>query len=100
MPTIPDFTRRAYQKDATNAQLVVSILDGKGALMPPFRGRITEGQARDLAGYVRAFGPLQAAPAAPPAGDFEKRFRELQNQWQELQRQLKETPDPRRKPGG
>jgi mono/diheme cytochrome c family protein len=99
MPTIPDFTSRAYQEAVSNPQLVVGILDGKGALMPAFRGRVSEGQAQDLAAYVRAFGPVRAAPTAP-AGDFDKRFRELQDQWDELQRQLRELSKPPPKPGG
>jgi hypothetical protein len=31
-------------------------------------------------------------------GDFEKRFREPQDQWDELQRQLQELSGPPRKP--
>ena len=100
MPTIPDFTGRAYQEEVSNPQLVVGILDGKGTLMPAFRGRVGEEQAQDLAAYVRAFGPVRAAPAARPAGDFEKRFGELQDQWEELQKQLQELSRLPRKPGG
>ena len=40
MPAIPDFTSRAWQEARENPQLSVSILDGKGPLMPAFRGRV------------------------------------------------------------
>ena len=96
MPAIPDFTSRAWQEGVDTPQLVVAILDGKGTLMPAFRGRVSDDQARDLAAYVRAFGPARPAPSEPPASDFEKRFRELQNQWDELQRQLQELSKPAR----
>jgi quinol-cytochrome oxidoreductase complex cytochrome b subunit len=90
MPAIPDFSSRAFQQVTSNPQLVVGILDGKGTLMPAFRGRVTDEQARDLAAYLRAFGPAPPATVEAPAGDFEQRFRELQGQWNELQKQLQD----------
>src|SRR5262249_1666329 len=38
MPTMPEFTGRAWQESVGQAQLTASILDGKGTLMPAFRG--------------------------------------------------------------
>jgi mono/diheme cytochrome c family protein len=90
MPTIPDFTSRAWQAAAGNPQLVVSILEGKGTLMASFRGRVQDDQAADLVAYVRAFGPEPVAEVAPDAGDFEQRFRKLEAEWDELQKQLRE----------
>jgi hypothetical protein len=92
MPSIPDFTSRDWQTVASTPQLVNSILDGKGTLMPSFRGKVNEDQARDLAAYVRAFGPLPATPSEAPGSDFERRFRDLQDRWNELQRQLQASP--------
>jgi mono/diheme cytochrome c family protein len=97
MPDIPDFTSRAWQEGVGTPQLLGSILDGKGTLMPAFRGRVNEEQAKDLAAYIRAFGPPSAAPSEVPAGDFERRFRELQDQWNELQKQLEALPPPSRR---
>jgi quinol-cytochrome oxidoreductase complex cytochrome b subunit/cytochrome c len=90
MPTIPDFTNRTWQEGVSDAQLAASILGGKGSWMPAFRGRLTAGQASDLVAYVRAFGPIRPRRREAPSGDFEKRFRELQEQWDELERRLKE----------
>jgi mono/diheme cytochrome c family protein len=98
MSTIPDFTSRSWQEGVSVPQLVASILDGKGTLMPAFRGRITDEQSRDLAAFVRAFGPVQGPQPQAPASDFEKQFRELQAHWDALQKQLRELSKPPQKP--
>jgi ubiquinol-cytochrome c reductase cytochrome b subunit len=92
MPDLPDFTNRAWQDGRTNPQLTVSILEGKGKLMPSFRSRIDQDQARALLAYVRAFGPAPTTlpPEKEPTGDFEQRFRRLRDEWETLQKQLDE----------
>jgi ubiquinol-cytochrome c reductase cytochrome b subunit len=98
MPAIPDFTSQAWQEARSNPQLLASILDGKGALMPPFRDRVQKDQAEALLAYLRAFGPARKEEK-PPAGDFEERYRRLQEEWDALQRQLDElSRKPHRKP--
>jgi quinol-cytochrome oxidoreductase complex cytochrome b subunit/cytochrome c len=99
MPGLPDFTRRDWQESRENPQLSVSILDGKGALMPSFRGRVRDDQVPDLLAYVRAFGPLKA-PAAEKAapGDFEGQYRRLLLEWEALQKQLNELSRKPAKP--
>jgi mono/diheme cytochrome c family protein len=67
-PQIPDFTSGAWQKSRSDAQLLVSILEGKGKRMPPFHGRLDREKARALVAYVR-----QAAAAG--AGGRPGRFR-------------------------
>lgn len=94
LPAIPDFTSPAFQKEHSNAQLLVSILDGKGTMMPANRDRITEDQAGDLVPYVRAFGPqLFITKGTPGASnsEFEKSFRQLEEQWNALERELQKT---------
>jgi mono/diheme cytochrome c family protein len=98
MPTLPDFTSRQWQGRNSLPQFAASILDGKGTLMPAFRGRVSDEQARDLALYVKAFGPEQPIRPPAPDGDFEKQFRALEDQWNELQKQLKEGHAPPPKP--
>jgi quinol-cytochrome oxidoreductase complex cytochrome b subunit/mono/diheme cytochrome c family protein len=97
MPTMPDFTNAAWQTTASNPQLVVSILDGKGTQMPAFRGRFSDEQAQDLAAYVKAFGPAMTVQQLAPS-DFEERFREVQEHWRSLQKQLQELSKPPAKP--
>jgi mono/diheme cytochrome c family protein len=94
MATIPDFTNRSWQEGVGAPQLVASILDGKGTLMPAFRGRISDEQGQDLAAYVRAFGPIQVAQPQGPIGDFEKQFQDVQEHWYELQKQLRDLTNP------
>jgi uncharacterized membrane protein len=60
MPRIPDFTAPAWQAGRPDAELISSILDGKGASMPPAGDDVTEADARGLVAYVRAFAPAVA----------------------------------------
>jgi ubiquinol-cytochrome c reductase cytochrome b subunit len=94
MPGLPDFTNRGWQESVNAPRLTASILDGRGTLMPPFRGRLSDEQCQDLAGYVRAFGPAATVTPVTTTDDFDKRYRELQDQWNELERQLKEMSKP------
>jgi mono/diheme cytochrome c family protein len=95
MPAIPDFTDRAWHERNEDAQLLVSILDGKGTLMPANSGRITREQAQDLLAYIRAFGPRTMVKAPATDSEFDRSFRQLQQQWDELERELQKIrPHP------
>jgi mono/diheme cytochrome c family protein len=97
-PNCPDFTNRDWQKHRTDAELMVSILEGKGTQMPAFRGRFSDGQARDLVLAVRSFAPAPAQRRADPApDDFEERFSQLEKEFQDLQRQYREVSTKARK---
>ena len=63
MPSIPDFTNSAWQRNHSSAQLTASVQTGKGVFMPAFGQRLKPNEIRDLLAYVRAFGP--PAPAGP-----------------------------------
>jgi hypothetical protein len=67
--------------------------------MPAFRGRVTEGEVEDLVAYVRAFGPEGAVAREPASGsgEFEKQYRQLEAQWDELQKQLRGLQQPTRR---
>jgi mono/diheme cytochrome c family protein len=88
MPALPDFTRVTFRDQHSNPQLLVSILDGKGTLMPANRGRINEAQARDLVAYIRAFAPAQVGVTSLPPDEFQQQFDQLQRQWEALERDL------------
>jgi mono/diheme cytochrome c family protein len=93
LPPLPDFTKPLFQEQHSDPQLLVSILDGKGTLMPANRGRVNEAQARDLVAYIRAFGPAGVVPPAP--NDIQLQFEELIRQWEALEKEiraLKKTP--------
>jgi hypothetical protein len=94
MPTIPDFTARDWQTSRSTSQLSTSILEGKGTLMPPWNTKVTADQARDLALYVRNFGPRDLLVAQPEAGsapstvEFDNKIRSLRQQFDDLDKQL------------
>jgi hypothetical protein len=76
---------------------VVSILDGKGTLMPANRGRITDALARDLVAYLRSFGPPTPRKKGPVSkSEFEKSFRELEQRWNELEKGLQTNEPPKK----
>ena len=79
IPDVPDFTNARWQSCRTDAQLARSILEGRGSVMPPWRGTLSLEEAWAMSRYVRAFGtgtgpsrpdvntPEKVAPANPPA---------------------------------
>jgi mono/diheme cytochrome c family protein len=89
IPEIPNFTSGRWQASHTDGQLQVSILDG-GTRMPSFRGVISEEQLDALVAQLRSFGPAGAGAGAGSAsgGDFDNRFRKLDEELKELQRQF------------
>jgi len=94
MPGIPDFSDRTWQESHNDLQFVVSILNGKGSLMPAFHGRVSNDQARDLIAYLRALGPPRPTGSEASANDFARHFEQLQQQWNELDKQLQPHAPP------
>jgi hypothetical protein len=94
MPLIPDFTTREWQTSRENPQLAISVLDGKGVLMPPWRGKVEPALAQDLVAYIRGFGPADLVVANTTTSEFGSRFRKLQQQWQDLDRQAQALSRP------
>jgi hypothetical protein len=89
MPPLPDFTSESWQAEHSNPQLKISILDGKGTIMPPWRRKIGPELAQNLVDYVRGFGPADLAATENNPGDFEKSFDALQEEMEALQGQMK-----------
>jgi mono/diheme cytochrome c family protein len=98
-PEIPDFTKRLWQKNRTDARLLVSILDGKGAGMPSFREKVSEQEAEALIVHLRGIaapsgkGHKETQKDADPF-DFEEKFRRLYEELDQLQRQFRELSEP------
>jgi mono/diheme cytochrome c family protein len=89
MPPIPNFTIEGFHREHSDAQIKVSILDGKGTLMPANRGRVTPEQASDLVAYIRAFGPPSVRVTVQASDtEFAKAYQKLEQQWNELQKEL------------
>jgi mono/diheme cytochrome c family protein len=101
---VPDFSNHRWQASRTDAQLLVSILDGKGKHMPAYRGKLSEKEARDMVAQVRDLDPAQAVrqvdatPAAATADEFERRFKELQEELEDLKKRFRELSAAPRKP--
>jgi len=57
IPGIPDFTDVRWQNYRTDAEIVRIIIEGRGAVMPQFRGALALDEAWGLAHYLRSFVP-------------------------------------------
>jgi hypothetical protein len=62
IPNVPDFTNARWQACRSDAQLVRAILEGRGAVMPPFRGTLTLEESWGMARYLRTLVPGTEAP--------------------------------------
>jgi len=90
MPPLPDFTSKDFQLGHSNPQLKVSILNGKGTFMPPWRDKLSPELAASLATYVRGFGPPGLFPSqTASSSEFAKSFDSLQKEWDALELQMK-----------
>ena len=63
MPDIPDFTNARWQACRSDDELARIILEGRGAVMPPFRGTLSLEEAYAMARHLRSFA---ATPASRP----------------------------------
>ena len=57
IPDVPDFTNARWQACRSDGQIARAILEGRGAVMPPFRGALTLEEAWAMARYLRTFVP-------------------------------------------
>lgn len=57
IPGIPNFTNIRFHASRSEDQLARAIMQGRGAVMPPFRGALSLEEAWALARYVRTFVP-------------------------------------------
>jgi hypothetical protein len=70
IPDVPDFTNARWQSYRSNGQLARAILEGRGAVMPPFRGALSLEEAWAMARYLRTFVPgteVSRPDYGPPA---------------------------------
>jgi mono/diheme cytochrome c family protein len=95
---IPDFRSAAWHGRRSDAALAVSILEGKGTVMPAFGERLNHRQARELVAFIRSLDPVSehAEQSTAPTSrngpdDFDKRFGELKMEMEELRKQYYEA---------
>jgi mono/diheme cytochrome c family protein len=90
-PRPPNFTDKTWQSTRTQIQLIVSILEGKGSRMPAFRGKLSGPQARELAAYIRRFGPSSVEGTSSADSGFDDRFDGLMKEMSNLRREYDEV---------
>jgi hypothetical protein len=57
IPDVPNFANPRWQASRSDGQLARAILEGRGAVMPPWRGTLSLEEAWAIARYVRTFVP-------------------------------------------
>ncbi len=57
IPGVPDFTSTRWQASRSDAQRARIIVEGRGAVMPPFRGALSLEESWALGRYLRTFEP-------------------------------------------
>jgi hypothetical protein len=62
IPDVPDFTDPRWQHSRSDPQIVNIIMEGRGAVMPMFRGTLSLDEAWGMAHYLRTFVPGTEVP--------------------------------------
>lgn len=57
IPDVPNFTNPRWQMSRSDNQLARIIVEGRGAVMPPFRGTLSLEEACAMGRYLRTFMP-------------------------------------------
>jgi len=85
-PAIPDFSLRAWHEKRSDAALTVSILEGKGRVMPPFGTLLDTSGTHDLVTYVRSLAAARSEHGKEPQTEFNLRFQQLMAEMEALKR--------------
>jgi mono/diheme cytochrome c family protein len=93
LPTIPDFTRPEWQNSRSDAQLRVSIRDGKGTAMPAFREKVEPQQVRGLVAFIRSLGPARPGKAPAASNEFHEELEKLYKEFEELRARSKKLSE-------
>jgi hypothetical protein len=78
IPGVPDFTNAHWQATRTDAMFARRIIEGRGAVMPQFRGILSLEEAWAMARYIRTLIPgtevsQPEIPAAKKSSDTSKK---------------------------
>jgi hypothetical protein len=71
IPDVPNFANAHWQASRSDGQLARAILEGRGAVMPPWRGTLSLEEAWAMARYLRTFVP-GTEKSRPDFGQAEK----------------------------
>lgn len=87
-PTIPNFVDSLWRRSRSDAELAVSITNGRGDGMPPFGEYLTRSQVAALVDHVRSLAPESVNRSASGTSDFARKYAELKQEWDALAREL------------
>jgi hypothetical protein len=87
-PTIPNFVSSSWQRSRSDAQLIASIIHGRGDGMPSFGEDLTRPQVSSLVNYVRSLAPEWVNRSDARATEFARKYAELKEEWDALAREL------------
>jgi hypothetical protein len=62
MPGVPNFTDARWQASRSEGQVTRIIIEGRGAVMPPFRGTLSLEEASAMSRYLRTFAVSSELP--------------------------------------
>ena len=62
IPDVPDFTDPRWQASRSDHQIINILMEGRGAVMPTFRGTLALDEAAAMAHYLRTFVPGSETP--------------------------------------
>jgi hypothetical protein len=62
IPDAPNFTNVRWQESRSDARIAHIIIEGRGAVMPPFRGAISLEESWAIARYIRTLVPGTEVP--------------------------------------
>jgi mono/diheme cytochrome c family protein len=87
LPEIPDFTVAGWHERRSDPQLIAVVLDGKGSGMPAFGDKLARQQVRHLIAFLREFATSSARQSSSSSDDFESRFRQLTEEFEQVRRE-------------
>ncbi|MHB1427049.1 MAG: c-type cytochrome [Gemmataceae bacterium] len=90
IPGVPDFTNLRWQTARSDDQIARIIIEGRGAVMPTFRGTLTLEEAWAMARYLRKFPP----GATEPKPSLDKSEKEKDDKTPETPAPTKPNPSP------
>jgi Cytochrome C oxidase, cbb3-type, subunit III len=96
IPGIPDLTNAGWQGSRTDAQLAQRILEGRGAVMPTFRGILSLEEAWAMARHLRSFvpGTEVSPPEVTPLKKLEIPQKKIGNPGKNLEIPQKKVENP------
>ena len=91
-PTIPDFTKTAWQEDRSDGKIRAGIKIGVGDEMPAFDGEFTDNELDGLVKLIRSFAPdfKTTKKGSDSSQEFSDKFQALVERLRRLRAELEQ----------